>query len=83
MKKWTPVVVLLLIVSFPVKAGANDTWIPESQIKLCEVLGGGVRNTTGTFGGFNRKRILRTNDSNQRTVLRNLPNKWFCPRIRI
>ena len=40
MKKWIPVAVLLLTISVPVKAGANDTWIPESQIKLCEELGG-------------------------------------------
>lgn len=40
MKKWIPVAVLLLTISVPVKAGANDTWIPESQIQLCEQLGG-------------------------------------------
>lgn len=40
MKKWIPVAVLLLTISVPVKAGVNDTWIPESQIKLCEELGG-------------------------------------------
>lgn len=40
MKKWIPVVVLLLTISVPVKAGANDTWIPENQIQLCEQLGG-------------------------------------------
>ena len=40
MKKWIHVAVLLLTISVPVKAGANDTWIPESQIKLCEELGG-------------------------------------------
>ena len=74
MKRLMPIAVLLLVISLPVKAGANDTWIPESQIQLCEQLGGGVRNTTGTFGGLNRKRILRTNDSDKRKLLWNLSN---------
>ena len=40
MKRLMPIAVLLLVISLPVKAGANDTWIPESQIQLCEQLGG-------------------------------------------
>lgn len=40
MKRLIPIAVLLLVISLPVKAGANDTWIPESQIQLCEQLGG-------------------------------------------
>lgn len=77
MKRIMPIAVLLLVISLPVKAGANDTWIPESQIQLCEQLGGGVRNTTGAAGGFNRKRILRTDVSDKRKLLRNLSNQRF------
>lgn len=40
MKRIMPIIALLLIMSITAKAGAKDTWIPESQIQLCEQLGG-------------------------------------------
>lgn len=39
MKKILMIIPFLLLVSLPVKAGSNDTWIPQSQIDLCESLG--------------------------------------------
>jgi len=39
LKKILMIIPFLLLVSLPVKAGSNDTWIPQSQIDLCESLG--------------------------------------------
>lgn len=39
MRKWMLIVPLLLTISFPVKAGTNDTTIPQSQVQLCQKIG--------------------------------------------
>ena len=39
MKKILLIIPFLLFVSLPVKADDGDTWIPQSQIDLCESLG--------------------------------------------
>ena len=39
MKKILLIIPFLLLVSLPVKADDGDTWIPQSQIDLCESLG--------------------------------------------